>query len=207
MTGLSQADRAQIEATIAEIEQHSAAELVVVAIQRSGHYGEVKLAYALLISLAAGAVGHLLFPERAVPWLLWLQLAAALTTFGAISVPWLLRLVVPKALLAHAVDQRARLAFLEHGVFATRDRTGVLIMLSELERRVVILGDAGIHAKMQTAGWQTHVDHIVAAIHAGRIASGVCETLRAIGAVLMAEFPPRPDDVDELPNAVRVEPR
>ena len=84
---------------------------------------------------------------------------------------------------------------------------GVLILLSEVERRVVILGDACIHAKIQAAGWQRHVDHIVQAIHAGRTEHGVCETLRAIGETLTAEFPRKADDVDELPNVVRRDPR
>jgi uncharacterized membrane protein len=41
----------------------------------------------------------------------------------------------------------------------------------------------------------------------GRTEQGVCETLRAIGETLTAEFPRRPDDVDELPNTVRQDPR
>jgi putative membrane protein len=207
MTGLSEAGRSHIEATIAEIELQTAAELVVVSIGRSASYSEIKLGYALALSLAAGAIGHTVWPTHSVQWLLWLQLAAALFTLGFTSLPIVLRRVVPKAVLKHWVNQRAHLAFLEHGLFATRDRTGVLIMLSELERRVVILGDSGIHAKVQESGWQAHVDHIVAAIHAGRIEQGVCETLRALGETLTKEFPRRADDVDELPNTVRQTPR
>jgi putative membrane protein len=101
------------------------------------------------------------------------------------------------------VEQRAELAFLEHGVFATRDRTGVLILVSTLEHRVALLGDEGIHKKLQDSGWQRHVGELAKAIKDGRAAQGVCDTLRAIGEVLIAEFPPRHDDTDELSNAVR----
>jgi len=207
MMSLSEAGRASIEATIAEVEQRTAAELVVMAVRRSDDYGAIKLGYALAAALFTGGLTHVVWPVVPVAWLLWMQLAAAVASVALTSNAALLRLLAPKAQLQRAVDQRARLAFFEHALFATRDRTGVLILLSEIERRVVILGDAGIHAKIQAAGWQRHVDHIVQAIHAGRTEQGVCETLHAIGETLKAEFPRQPDDVDELSNKVRQDPR
>jgi putative membrane protein len=203
MKSLSEAGRTKIEATIADIEQRTAAELVVATVEQSGSYSEVKLGYALAAALGGAAVLHLCVPELPVAYLLWLQLAAASATWLLCSWPWLLGRVVPRAYLTQSVEQRAQLAFLEHALFETRDRTGVLILISELEHRVVILGDSGIHGKVQTAGWQSHIGHIVEAIRKGRAEDGICETLRAIGEVLIAEFPPRPDDVNELDNAVR----
>ena len=203
MKSLSDAGRAKVEATIAEIEQRTAAELVVATVEQSGSYGEVKLGYALAAALGGAAVLHLVAPELPVAWLLWLQLGAACVTWFVCSWPWLLGRIVPRGYLTQSVEQRAQLAFLQHALFETRDRTGVLILISELEHRVVILGDAGIHAKVQTSGWQSHVGHIVEAIRKGRADEGICETLRAIGEVLIAEFPPRSDDVNELDNAVR----
>jgi putative membrane protein len=200
---LSAAERERIAATIAEIEQRTAAELVVVTADACASYYEVKLTYALLLSFAAGAAGHFLQPDWSVALILWLQLAVALATVGLCSVPAILRLVVPRAHMQQYVEQRAELEFLEHAVFATRDRTGVLILLSALEHRVVILGDEGVHAKLQASGWQRHVGTLAKAIGAGRAGEGVCDTLRAISEVLIAEFPPRHDDTDELSNEVR----
>jgi len=203
MKTLSEAGRARVEATIAEIEQRTAAELVVATVEQSASYTEFKLAYALSMALASGAIAHLIWPELGVGYVLWLQLAAALATLLLCSIPPLLMRIVPRAFLTASAEQRAQLAFVQHALFATRDRTGVLILISELEHRVVILGDEGIHARVQMSGWQAHVGHIVQAIRQGRAEDGICETLRAIGEVLTAEFPPRPDDVNELANAVR----
>lgn len=200
---LTTADRERIEATIAEIEKRTAAELVVVAADACAHYYEVKLSYALLLAFGVGALGHTLAPEWSVPVILWLQLTAAIACVALCSVPAILRKVVPRALMQQYVEQRAELSFLEHGVFATRDRTGVLILVSALEHRVAILGDEGIHKKLQDGGWQQHVTELAKAIAAGRAGEGVCNTLRALGELLIAELPPRPDDTDELPNAVR----
>jgi putative membrane protein len=200
---LSPAEREQIEATIAELEQRTAAELVVVNADACASYNEVKLSYALLLSFGAGAAAHFVWQDWNVPTILWLQLAVALLTLGLCSVPAILRRVVPRALMQQYVEQRAELAFLEQSVFSTRDRTGVLILVSTLEHRVAILGDEGIHKKLQDSGWQRHVGVLTQAIAAGRAGQGVCETLRSIGEVLIAEFPPRHDDTDELSNVVR----
>ena len=200
---LTQPERERIEAKIAEIEQRTAAELVVVTAHACASYYEVKLTYALLLALAAGAGAHFLEPEWSVPSILWLQLAAALVALLLCSVPAVLRKVVPRGLLQQHVEQRAELAFLENAVFATRDRTGVLILIAELEHRVAILGDEGIHKQVQTAGWQKHVTELTKAIASGRAGQGVCDTLQAISEVLIAELPPRPDDTDELSNKVR----
>jgi putative membrane protein len=207
MALLSKDALTRIEQTVAEIEQRTAAELVVVSVGQSASYAEIKLGYALALALLAGASGHLLWPDAQVVALLWLQLAAAALALLGLSVPAILRLCMAAPLLQHSVDQRARLAFAEHAVFDTRDRSGVLLLISELERRVVILGDTGIHQRVQVEGWQAHVDRIVTAIRAGRAEQGICDTLRAVGEILIAEFPVRPDDVNELPNAVRQTPR
>ena len=84
MKSLSDTGRARIEATIAEIEQRTAAELVVATVEQSASYTEVKAGYALALALGSGAVAHLIWPWLAVGHVLWLQLAA----FGCC---WVLR--------------------------------------------------------------------------------------------------------------------
>ena len=90
-------------------------------------------------------------------------------------------------------------------MFATRERTGVLILLSELEHRVVILGDSGVHARMPAGAWQAHVARIVGGFHAGAPADSICAVVRELGKVLAEHFPPQADDRNELSNAVRQE--
>jgi putative membrane protein len=92
-------------------------------------------------------------------------------------------------------------------LFATAGRTGVLIFLSVLERQVVILGDAGIHERVQTHGWQAHVDHIIAQIKKGNAAEGVCDVIARLATSLEGSAPRQSDDRDELPNTVREEER
>jgi putative membrane protein len=202
MALFDEAARKRIEDTIAEIEQRTAAELVVVSVQRSDSYPEARLASALFCALLSGVIGHTFWPQLHVVEILWLEEAAALFGFLVSGVPWLLRSITSRRRAHGMVERRAREAFVEHSVFATRDRTGVLILISELERRVVILGDKAIHERVQASGWQGHVQRIIDGIHSGRAADGVCDVLQTIGEVLRAEFPAKTDDTNELPNRV-----
>jgi putative membrane protein len=101
-----------------------------------------------------------------------------------------------------AVSDRVKQLFLELGIIETRDRSGVLVYLSELERRVEILADRGIHEHVGNQAWQAMVDELVGAIKGGRAAEGLATIIGRIGQELAAKFPPRPDDTNELPDEV-----
>jgi putative membrane protein len=199
--------RARIEAAIAEVERRTAGEIVVLTVPASDGYDDLRLLYAGALALIGAALAHLSWPGLGASWLLWVQVAVGALGFAAFGLRPLLRAIVPAARALHAVERRAHEEFLARELFATRDRTGVLLLLSELERKLVILGDRGIHARVQSAGWQQHVDRVAAAIRAGRAADGVCEVIAALGTTLAAALPPRPDDENELPDAVEEEPR
>ena len=96
--------------------------------------------------------------------------------------------------------------FIERGIHNTRDQSGLLLMLSELEHQVVILGDAGIHEKVGDAGWEAYVGRIVEGLKTGQAASSIVGVLEELGATLATHFPPRDDDTNELSNDVVVQP-
>lgn len=203
---MAQLDRAaceRVEAAIAELERSTSCELVVAEAAASDDYTDLALGYGITLALAAAAVAHLIAPELAVAWLIALQSAVVLVCVAAFRAGPVVRLLVPKQRLSQSVERRAREAFFEHGLVETRDHTGVLILISALEHRVAILGDRGIDQYLHGAGWEVHVHHIARAIRQGHPAEGICEVIRAIGAVLAEHLPPRADDIDELANEVR----
>ena len=53
------------------------------------------------------------------------------------------------------VRQYAQSLFLTRGLFGTRDRTAVLILISLFERRIEILPDVGLHGRVSETDWQT----------------------------------------------------
>jgi putative membrane protein len=146
---------------------------------------------------------HLLYPGLPAVWLLWLQFGAAGAAWLLSGLPPVLRRLIPRRRAQVSVERSAELAFLEQGVFATRARTGVLILLSELEHRVAILGDEGIHARVQARGWEDLVARLAASIRKHAPGDGLCEVVREIGRFLAADVPAGPDNPDELDNRIR----
>lgn len=100
-----------------------------------------------------------------------------------------------------ALDQ-ARRVFLRLKMNRTKDRNGVLLFLSPRTRTIAIVGDAGIHEKVQTGFWDETRDLILAQFRAGRFLEGVIAGIHKAAESLSAYFPRHPDDVDELSNDV-----
>jgi putative membrane protein len=137
--------------------------------------------------------------------------AVVLAVAGALAARWfnpVRRLLVPDQILDHRARQRAEMAFLEEEVFSTRDRSGILIFLALFEHRVVVLGDSGINRAVPEGAWQHVVDDLVAGIRARRPAEALVEAIHECGRLLEAHrLEIRPDDVDELPNELRIRER
>jgi putative membrane protein len=174
-----------------------------VSAPRADAYHDVRAFGAFAFALAVAGCMHMAAPVFAFSWVIALQLPVFLAAFALLAWPPLLRAALPLGRVRAAVERRARDELLVQGVLETRERTGVLILLCELERRVVILGDKGVHARVEDAGWEQHVAHIVTAIRAGRAADGVSEVISELGKVLARDLPRSADDVNELPDAPR----
>ncbi len=199
----SKADGERIAQVVAEVERRTAGEIVVSEVVRSDDYAEVRLFATVMAGLCGGAAAHLLWPALSVGIVLAIQLVAGLSAWLITGHAAVLRALVPSARAEHATERAAQLAFLEHGVFRTRDRTGVLIFLSGLEHRVVILGDEGIHVRVQDVGWSELVAALVLAIKEGRAGEGVCQVITRLGDTLAQVAPPRDDDTNELSDEIR----
>lgn len=196
-------EQARIADVVREVEQRTAAEVVVVTVPRCGTYPEVRLAATLALALLSGIAVHMAFRALPVSLVLAVELAVVPVAWLLSGIPFVLRHLLPAQRAQRAVEQSAQIAFLDHAVFQTRDRTGVVILLSELEREVALLGDEGIHGVLHQAGWHELVVQLVDQIHNGRAGEGLCEVIQKLGSILAREAPQKPGDTDELSNEVR----
>lgn len=202
MSLFSPADSERIEAAIRRAEAKTASELVVAVAARSGDYQLGRGSLALAVALSAALALHEFWPELGVAWLLLGELVVLLALHALLGLGPFQRVLLSKAVTDRVVSERAFATFARRGIHQTAGGTGVLIFVSELEHRVVILGDRGIHAHLGDAGWQKHVDHIVAAIRRGQAATGVIEVVDELGALLAQVAPVQPGDHNELADAV-----
>ena len=202
---LNPTDTQRIEQTIERIERSTAAEIVVAVVARSAEYSRGRALGAALWAVATAGAVFEFAPGGHEIWTLLLQLPVGWVAWLVLGIPAVHRRLISKTESARKVRQAALRLFTERRVYETRDRTGVLLLISELEHQVVILGDRGIHERLGTEGWQRHVDQVIRRIREGRAADGIVEVIEALGPELGSALPIKPDDEDELPNRVVVE--
>lgn len=206
MALLDDTDRKRIEAAIAAVEQRTEAEVVVAVVGRSTHAWLERAVVGFGVALFAGLAFLELLPHVDARLALFVELVAGFGAFALFGLGPLERSLVARAATRRQVEERAFALFARHGLYRTRSHTGVLLLVSELERQVVILGDEAIHARLGQAGWQEHIDHLVAAIRRGEAARGILEVLEKLGGVLAELAPAGEQNDDELPNTVIQEP-
>lgn len=115
---------------------------------------------------------------------------------------WLLPLVPRKALLEQ-IEVDAHLAFLHEEVFATRDRNGIMIFISEYERGVYVMADKGVTAKIPSSEFGELGQMLAKDFSQKQPENTFLNALDQIAKKLGQHFPPRKDDQNELSNQVR----
>jgi putative membrane protein len=211
-TLFSDEDLRRIEEAVGCAEARTRGELVVAAVPASGDYpGTAWMGACLgaLAALSAAVLYHWLGRSWGFgsPFLVLLVSAAGAVLGHLLAgrVAFLKRHLTPDDELDAQVDLAARAAFVEHEVFATRDRSGVLLFLSILEHRVVVLADSGVEAVVEPGEWQAIVDRVVIGIRAGRACDALVEAIERCGDILARTgLERRSDDADELDNRLRL---
>jgi putative membrane protein len=190
--GLSAADVEAVRRAVAAAESTSAGDIVPYVVAASDHY-----ASATWKAVALGAMsGPLVAWAAERQWGLWSTTAFAWMVLpaaagGALGLlvvhffPRLRRLLAGRAMLEARTTQRAAAAFLEQEVFRTAGRTGILLFLSLFERRVVVLADSGIHARVGEREWERISAGVVAGIRAGDVGDALVEAIGECGALLV----------------------
>ena len=207
----SAADEEAIRAAVADAEQRSAGEVVPWIVEACDPYPEAgwrAAALGAMVGLALGAGAHLLFGAwgGAIVWVALPAVAAGALGLALGQLAPLKRLLVDDEVVERRVRVAAEAAFVRGEVFATRERTGILVFLALLERRVVVLGDSGINAHVAPEEWQAIADDIVAGVRRSRPAAALAAGIEACGQLLAERgVPPDEEEANELPDRPRFE--
>jgi putative membrane protein len=206
---LSKAESAAIEARSAQVEARVGAQVVAAIVGKAGAHAELQwkaFAIGAVLSAMAMVVADALRPQ-------WLTgsaaLVSAVTILGAGGASALLAVVSPayarlflRSIRRDAEVRRcAEALFLHHELFKTRQRNGVLIMVSCFERKVEILADVGFHQRVAEPEWRSVIDRITPLLRARRFADALLEALAGTEALLAAKgFAATPGSANELPD-------
>jgi uncharacterized membrane protein len=84
----------------------------------------------------------------------------------------------------------------------TLEHNGVLIYIATVSRKVAVIGDSGIHAKLGQEFWNEVVQEMILKFREGRKAEALAECIIECGEQLGKYFPRSSDDKDELSNNI-----
>jgi len=215
MKSFTDAERERIRQAVQQAEQITKGEIVPMIVPASALYREAGYRTGLILALLALAL--LLTIE--IYWLPWgwhagnagWLLLAVVASYGLGQwlgrIPMVIRLVTSRERMAHKVTLRAEQAFYKHGLHHTKGHTGILILVSMLERRVHVLADKGINDHVPAGTWDGLVNGIIDGIRTGNATDAICAAIAKCGALLAEVAPSRSgDNPNELPDTLIQEP-
>lgn len=219
-TKLTPAQVARVDQAIGDAEKNTSGEIIAVVSGRSRIYFHAPyeaglFGAGLAIILATGgtllAKAFSLVPHGGLEsnggWPTWhIGIYCALTAAGFLAGFFLARIdrverfFAGEQMMKAECEERAQRLFLQHGIFSTKGRTGVLVYVSLFERMVVVLGDQAISNKLAPGDFAEVVDAIIKKTLAGKLDEGLIDGIQLLGVQLATNFPRAKDDVDELPD-------
>ncbi|MCH5291107.1 MAG: TPM domain-containing protein [Treponema sp.] len=216
---LDDADLEKIKTAVQKAESKTSGEIALAIAAESSCYAFWELAAALGTSLLLLVclfplapqiytwLGRMFWGEE--PWYLaafFLALCAAmvLLLYAAYNIPAIDRLVIPRVARQQAVTARALRYFAQSGVYATENRSGVLIFVSYFEREVRILADTGLNQKISPDLWNLVSDEISDSFAKGNVAEAFITAVQRCGDLLAENFPAHGAKSNELPDGLVV---
>jgi putative membrane protein len=192
---LSKAEADAITARSAEFESRVGVQVIAAIIGKADAHVELPWkAFALgaVLSGLAVVVADLARPQ----WLTAnVALIDAVTILGtgaasallAVFVPAYARLFLRSTRRDAEVRRYAEALFLRHELFKTRERNGILILVSCFERKVEILADLGLHRRVSDAEWRPVIARMTPLLRERRFAEALLEGLSATEELLAAK--------------------
>jgi len=120
---------------------------------------------------------------------------AEATTSGEI------RVFIQRGNVADAVSD-ARAQFERLGMTQTRERNAVLVFVAPRAQKFAVIGDRGVYEKCGEPFWEALTQAMRPHFQAQHFTDAIVHAVREAGSLLTQHFPRRPDDRNELPNAV-----
>lgn len=209
----------KVEAAVRAAENKTSAEIAGAMIRESDDYARHELLGAIIVGLIFFTAATVFTPSleswmRTLTWSfspLLLVASIGFSTFLVIALAYFLanlapidRWIVPASTMREKVRRRALRHFLESGVDRTRDRNGLLIFISLLERRIEIVADIGITDRVAPSSWEDVITELGVSLRRGDPGEALARAVTQCGDILADYFPPRPDDANELSNQVQI---
>jgi putative membrane protein len=206
---LTDQERTQLDRRVAEAEKRTGAQIVLAVIERSDTYAELPWK-AFALGAAAAGLGTALFDQLQPGWnsgfAVLFAVVSMLATGAAcallcVALPKFARFFIDAHRAEVEVRQYAQSLFISREVFATRGRTGLLLLVSMFERQVVLLPDTGLGKRLSREAMQAIVARMTPALGAGQVGRALENGLKGLEENLAATAAGGTLE-NELPNSI-----
>lgn len=213
---LKPAGRERIRKAVEQAEKNTGGEILTAIIPESDDYRAQEMAFGVICALLTYILMVVFFTSfiQVLDRLFWtdsprmipLSMMAVTLFVGALGytlaqIPFIDRLIIGKKTMQEAVRRRAMRHFVESAAYDTIDRTGIMLFISVMERRVELLADKGINEKVSPETWESIVNSLVKGIREKKVMESMEAAIADIGKILSEHVPPRPDDTNEISDA------
>ena len=201
-------ESAALEKEIAHLEAQTGVQLVTAVIGKADSYVELPWkAFALGAALAGFAlvIAAALWPRwtdagDALIFAVAMLGAGAASAILAVAAPPYARLFLRATRRDVEVRHYAQAFFLRRELFATRERNGVLLLVSLFERKVEILPDVGLHPSFDAAAWRAVIDAMTPLLRERRCFGALQQGVARVQAMLLAKGITAVPGGNELPD-------
>jgi len=198
-------ERSRLEGALTRAEERTTGEIVVVVLERSDAHPAAPWVAGLLTLLLGTAATARWLPWDSPALFFACQLAfGGLGMLAAARVRGFRRVFVREDRADETAQEQAFQEFYRSGLHRTVEGTGVLLFVSLFERRVIVLGDHGIDAKLDATHWEVTDAAILEGVRAGDLFGGLMRAIEACEEVLAEHFPVDGKNPNQVPNHVIV---
>ena len=198
---LTNNDKKTIEDKIAEIELKTQGEIVPCVLTQADNYPAV----APMVSLTFATVYlySVLFIWELEPILTFAGfIISSVVGFWLGKIGWLKKIYLHPKVMDEEVHQHFVELFFENKLHYTMDRTGILIGISLLERRMEILAGKGIAEKVDTKIWDEIIQETIKDLKKEHLVDAILIALDKCGEILIKNFPAKKDNPNEISNTI-----
>lgn len=196
----------QLSNLIADLEQASQIELVVVIKQRSANYEDVPLGLGINLSMLTFSY-FFLVDTSFESYLVYFM---TLSSFGlgvllGLILPFMQRLLVRKKRQQRNVEMMARALFQKGGLHHTSTKVGTLIYVSALEKMIYIVADRGAQMAIPEQEWQKITTDLASIFNAKNPPEALLIELAKCRDIFHRYIPALENNINELPNDLSID--
>lgn len=187
---ISKRDRDLIKKAIKDSELKADVEIVPVILGQSDLYPVAHFRLGMIMALTFSVILYLSPLYFINPlWYLSVQLPGFFTGYVMAYYPKIKRYFVTKEEMEEEVYQRGVELFFEEKIHLTEKHNGVLIFISELERKIEIIIDHGLMEKCPPEALRTIIDHFSADMKANKPYEAMSGVIRELSHTFENYFP------------------